>query len=251
MEGTVGLPGLPRGLRRAEWVVSEESSDEEVKEGSGGGENEEDVVLGKLPRKGFKLFSEGIEDESSSLEKRNEFEVKISVVKGQGELPTKLDVGHDEGNSATKKALTLHERLKPSPAALQGRKQKAKEREWYELPTQVITPELKVNLQALQLRRFMNPSRFYKTSDQKSVPQEFVLGEMHSAPGEPLSCRIVKRDRKATFLDEVLSDDKVRAYTRRVFLDLQTQRKHDPFSNKKRARGKRKKGRGVKRRKHK
>lgn len=50
------------------------------------------------------------------------------------------------------------------------------------------------------------------------------VGTVIEGPTEFKSSRLTKKERKTSFVDEILSDNKTRNYTRRVFMDIQEAR---------------------------
>ncbi|KAL9587554.1 MAG: hypothetical protein Q9212_000131 [Teloschistes hypoglaucus] len=89
--------------------------------------------------------------------------------------------------------------------ALQERKTSAGP-EWFYLPRTKLTPELKRNLQILKMRSIWDPKRHYKNDSRKDlVPQYSQFGTILEGPTEFYSSRISKRDRKQSFVDEVLA----------------------------------------------
>ncbi|KAI5292732.1 hypothetical protein KEM52_006110 [Ascosphaera acerosa] len=79
--------------------------------------------------------------------------------------------------------------------------------EWFNLPKTHVTPELKRDLQLLRMRNVLDPHRHYKKDSAKSkIPEYSQVGTVVEGPTEFFSSRIVKRDRKKTFLEEVAAD---------------------------------------------
>ena len=83
-----------------------------------------------------------------------------------------------------------------------------------------MTDELKMDLRALRMRGALDPKRFYKAVDERS---KFVqLGTVVEGRGEGNSGRIVRKDRKQTLVDELLSDQKSRRYAKRKYAEIMT-----------------------------
>lgn len=61
--------------------------------------------------------------------------------------------------------------------------------------------------------------RFYKNPDKGG--KILHVGTVVEGPTEYRTGRLTKKERKASFVDEILSDTKTRNYTRRVFMDIQ------------------------------
>lgn len=75
------------------------------------------------------------------------------------------------------------------------------------MPRTDLTPEFKRDLQLLRMRSVLDPKRHYKKdgSSKKFVAPEFSqTGTVIQGPTEFFSSRIPNRDRKKTFVQEVL-----------------------------------------------
>ncbi|KAL8923405.1 MAG: hypothetical protein Q9172_003154 [Xanthocarpia lactea] len=76
--------------------------------------------------------------------------------------------------------------------------------DWFHLPRTNLTPELKRDLQLLKMRSTWDPKRHYKNDSRKPlVPEYSQVGTIIEGPTEHYSSRIVKRDRKKSFVDEI------------------------------------------------
>src|SRR5690349_13081070 len=106
-----------------------------------------------------------------------------------------------------------------------------------------MTEQLKRDVQIIQMRNYMDPKkyvsllcsflffnilnmllifRFYKNPDK---PRAIVhIGTVIEGPTEFKSSRLTKRERKQTVLEEVMGDDSIRRYSKRVFNDIQAQK---------------------------
>jgi hypothetical protein len=69
-----------------------------------------------------------------------------------------------------------------------------------------MTPELKRDLQLLQMRNVLDPKRHYKKDNHKAKAPEFSqIGTIIEGPTEFFSSRVAKKERKKTFVDEAIS----------------------------------------------
>lgn len=88
---------------------------------------------------------------------------------------------------------------------------------WFGLPKQQMTPELEKELQALKLRAYFDPKRFYKSNDSKALPTHFAIGTMVGG-GLASAGEHARPETKAgsgrSFLSELLRDDKAQDWTR-------------------------------------
>jgi len=79
---------------------------------------------------------------------------------------------------------------------------------WYNLPRTTLTPELKRDLQLLRMRSVLDPKRHYKNDSSKSqVPEFSQVGTIIEGPTEFFSARLSNKDRKRTFVEEVLAGE--------------------------------------------
>lgn len=82
--------------------------------------------------------------------------------------------------------------------------------DWYDLPRTDLTPELKRDLQLLQLRSVLDPHRHYKkdTGRKNQIPEFSQVGTIIEGPTEFFSSRLTNKERKRTFVEEILAGEK-------------------------------------------
>ncbi|CAO3617054.1 unnamed protein product [Cunninghamella echinulata] len=108
-----------------------------------------------------------------------------------------------------------------------SRKERQLEREktagkgWFDMPRTEITPELKRDLEILKMRHILDRKRHYKKMGKNSDPKYFQVGTVIEGATEFFSARINKKDRKRTFVDEILSNDDQKDYYRNKYLTSQ------------------------------
>ncbi|WVZ73830.1 hypothetical protein U9M48_022093 [Paspalum notatum var. saurae] len=96
---------------------------------------------------------------------------------------------------------------------------------WFDMPAPTITPELKKDLQILQLRHVMDPKRHFKRAGKsKALPMYFQVGTVVEPASEFFTGRLTKRERKTTLVDEVLSDQYLKSYRMRKVREIQESR---------------------------
>ncbi|RAK96421.1 Fcf2 domain-containing protein [Aspergillus ibericus CBS 121593] len=94
---------------------------------------------------------------------------------------------------------------------------------WFDLPKTELTAELKRDLQLLRMRSVLDPKRHYKKESGKAhVPQYSHVGTIIEGPTEFFSSRIVKRDRKKTFVEEALAVERENKRFEAKYRDIQT-----------------------------
>lgn len=80
--------------------------------------------------------------------------------------------------------------------------------EWFDMPKTNLTTELKRDLQLIKMRSVLDPKRHYKKDNSKQLAPDFSqVGTIIEGPTEFFSARINNRDRKRTFVEEVMSDE--------------------------------------------
>ncbi|CAL5418637.1 unnamed protein product [Camellia sinensis] len=96
---------------------------------------------------------------------------------------------------------------------------------WFDMPAQTLTPELKKDLQLLKLRSVIDPKRHYKKGDSKSrtVPKYFQVGTVIESASDFFTGRLTKKERKATLADELLSDHTLGEYRKRKVREIEEQ----------------------------
>lgn len=95
--------------------------------------------------------------------------------------------------------------------------------DWFNLPRTDLTPELKRDLQLLKMRNVLDPKRHYKKDNAKTNAPEFSqVGTIIEGPTEFYSSRIPNRERKKTFVDEVLAAEESTGRFKRKYGDIQS-----------------------------
>ncbi|KAI5306132.1 hypothetical protein KEM56_002112 [Ascosphaera pollenicola] len=97
--------------------------------------------------------------------------------------------------------------------------------EWFNLPKTDVTPELKRDLQLLRMRNVLDPHRHYKKSGKGKIPEYSQVGTVIQGPTEFFSSRIVKKDRKKSFLDEVVADQKSNERFKSKYSEIQDKKR--------------------------
>lgn len=96
---------------------------------------------------------------------------------------------------------------------------------WFDMPAPTITPELKKDLEILQLRHVMDPKRHFKRAGKsKALPKYFQVGTVVEPASEFYSGRMTRRERKTTLVDELLSDQYLKSYRMRKVREIQESR---------------------------
>ena len=96
--------------------------------------------------------------------------------------------------------------------------------DWFDLPKTTVTPELKRDLQLLRMRSILDPKRHYKKADtnrRSLIPEFSQLGTIVEGPTEFFSGRLGKKERKKSFVDDVLSRPDTMDRFKRRYNDVQ------------------------------
>ncbi|CCU77497.1 rRNA processing protein Fcf2/rRNA-processing protein FCF2 [Blumeria hordei DH14] len=94
--------------------------------------------------------------------------------------------------------------------------------DWFDLPRTKLTPELKRDLQLIQMRDVLDPKRHYKKDKNRGkIPEYSQVGTVIQGPTEYLSSRLTNRERKRTLLEEVLNSEKQSGRFKKKYTEIQ------------------------------
>ncbi|EXJ86499.1 hypothetical protein A1O3_03450 [Capronia epimyces CBS 606.96] len=94
--------------------------------------------------------------------------------------------------------------------------------DWFDLPKTNLTPQLKRDLQLIQMRSVLDPHRHYKKNNRKGkVPTFSQTGTVIEGPTEFYSSRINKKDRHKTFVEEAIAAEKENGRLKRKYSEVQ------------------------------
>ena len=174
------------------------------------------------------------------------------VVVSQGAVRGSSAAGHENGQEAAREVMqaTKHSALYAKPkdalAAVQAKHdaQLAPETagsKWFDMEATPVTSSIRSDLMMLRNRNFIDAKRFYKGSDHKrALPKFFQVGTVIEGTGQFKSGRLTKKERRATFVDELMSDDRLRGYSKKTFLSIQSKKASGGKAWKKKQNNKRK-----------
>ena len=93
-----------------------------------------------------------------------------------------------------------------------------------------MTEELEDELRVLEMRGSLDPKRYYNEKKRKKAkPKFFQIGRLIEGPGEFYSCRLTKKDRKRTMVEELLANANFQRYNKMRFSKLQIVRRRRKF----------------------
>ncbi|KAN0075992.1 Fcf2 pre-rRNA processing domain containing protein [Elaphomyces granulatus] len=94
--------------------------------------------------------------------------------------------------------------------------------DWFDMPKTKMTPELVRDLQLLRMRSVLDPKRHYKKEASKAKHPEFCeVGTIVQGPTEFFSARLVKKDRKGTFMEEIIATENKSRRLKTKYGDIQ------------------------------
>ncbi|EZA56842.1 Deoxynucleotidyltransferase terminal-interacting protein [Ooceraea biroi] len=115
---------------------------------------------------------------------------------------------------------------------------------WCNLRTPHVTPEIRRDLEVLQMRSALDPKRFYKKNDLQTLPKHFHVGKVVDSPMDFYSSRLTKKERKRTIVDELMADAQFTKFNKRKYKDIIDEKKkkthYKAHQHAKRLKGKRK-----------
>lgn len=99
---------------------------------------------------------------------------------------------------------------------------------WHEMPAANLTPELERDLRVIENRQHLDPKRFYKSSGtgrkKGQLPTHVQVGTVLSGSHEFFSGRLLKRERRARIIDQVLASQETMHYAKSRYQKLQRDR---------------------------
>ncbi|PWY63710.1 putative nucleolus protein required for cell viability [Aspergillus heteromorphus CBS 117.55] len=107
--------------------------------------------------------------------------------------------------------------------------------DWFDLPKTELTPGLKRDLQLLRMRSVLDPKRHYKKDGGRARPPPYSqVGTIIEGPTEFFSSRIAKKDRKKSFVEEALAQERENKRFEAKYRGIQTHKqsgKHSFYKN--------------------
>ncbi|XP_032675178.1 deoxynucleotidyltransferase terminal-interacting protein 2-like isoform X1 [Odontomachus brunneus] len=101
--------------------------------------------------------------------------------------------------------------------------------EWFNMRAPYITPEIKHDLEVLQMRSALDPKHFYKKNDRIGLPKHFHIGKIMDSPVDYYSARLTKKERKKTIVDELMTDAEFTKYNKRKYKEIIEEKKKSHY----------------------
>ncbi|XP_008549975.1 deoxynucleotidyltransferase terminal-interacting protein 2 [Microplitis demolitor] len=99
-------------------------------------------------------------------------------------------------------------------------REKTKGSKWFNMPATEMTPEIRHDLQVIQMRSVLDPKHFYKKNDIKALPKYFQIGKVVDSPVEFYSGRLSNKERKRTLVDELMADAEFAKYNKKKYKEI-------------------------------
>lgn len=201
-------------------VPAPRGAGQDVGLGSPGGARDRDSILDEKTLDAIVNIFACTQADARTKKKRNPPTLAAAVVwKPDVSLPQRHpDAGtglprSKQGNSY--RTLQAASVARPPPS----RKEVSKE--WFKLPTQEITDEVKADLRVLRLRSAFDTKRFYRKDDTTKFPTQFHVGRVVEHASDFYGGRLTKKQRKTTMAEEVMHDEHLSAVRRKRFNKIQ------------------------------
>jgi hypothetical protein len=94
---------------------------------------------------------------------------------------------------------------------------------WFGMTPTPMTDSLKTDLALIRNRNYLDPKKFYKSSE-SFEGKVLQVGTVIEGPSEYYSSRLVKKERRQNFTEEVMADAGVASYAKRKFGELQMEK---------------------------
>ena len=151
---------------------------------------------------------------------------KLNLAAVPNEWNIKPEVPSQSTATGSAASILSSMKAKLSKTGRHGNQAQEAAKKWFEIPKAQITPEIKSEVTALRLKAYMDPKKFYKSSDLKKIPERFhfgvvVEGGLKAVGGgqESQAAGTVNRTgpKGKSLLQEALGDDGVQAWTKKRF----------------------------------
>eukprot|EP00835_Amoeboradix_gromovi_P005207 NODE_468_length_8097_cov_0.251813.p7 type:complete len:171 gc:universal NODE_468_length_8097_cov_0.251813:6647-6135(-) len=139
------------------------------------------------------------------------------------EQKDEVDIGSNKFCVTPKKKIDITKLPKKLQPSLKTKKLDVLE-DWYDLPLQKITTEIKHDLLALKSRSALNPKRHFK-KESKSLPTYFHMGVIVEPKAEFYSHRLTKKMRKSNLFDEMLMAPDTQVYLKKKCYEIHERNK--------------------------
>ncbi|XP_065078114.1 deoxynucleotidyltransferase terminal-interacting protein 2 [Ochlerotatus camptorhynchus] len=106
---------------------------------------------------------------------------------------------------------------------------KTKGKDWFNLPAQEMTDEVKNELELIRMRSVLDPKHFYKRSEMKTLPKYFQIGKVLESPLDYYNERGQKKSNAKTLVDELLENAQFQKYNKKKYAEALEKRKKKAY----------------------
>ena len=90
------------------------------------------------------------------------------------------------------------------------------------MPRSNLSSETKIDFNLVKLRNVLDPQRHYRSSDIRvSAPEFSQIGQIIEGPTEYFSSRLTNKERKRTFIEEVLANEAITGRFKKKYKEIQ------------------------------
>lgn len=100
---------------------------------------------------------------------------------------------------------------------------KSKGSGWFNMPATEVSDELRQDLEVIQMRSALDPTRFYKKNDLKTLPKYFQVGTVLPSPLERNEPG-VRPSKKMSLTDELLKDAEFQQFNKRKYQEVMAEK---------------------------
>ena len=94
--------------------------------------------------------------------------------------------------------------------------------EWFDMPKTNLTPQLRRDLQLIEMRSVLDPHRHYKKNNRRGkIPTFSQTGTIIEGPTEFFSARLNKKERSKNFVEEAMTVEKDSGRLKRKYGEIQ------------------------------
>ncbi|KAJ3440267.1 hypothetical protein M0813_10236 [Anaeramoeba flamelloides] len=106
------------------------------------------------------------------------------------------------------------------------RRDKHKAKTWWEIPERKISRDVKRDMKVIMNRAYLDPKRFYKSSDWKgnNFPKRFQRGTVVEHASEFYSSRLTRKRRGQNIAEQFYNDKQLRNYTNQKYKEVKNER---------------------------
>jgi hypothetical protein len=96
---------------------------------------------------------------------------------------------------------------------------------WFNMKAPEITPEIKDDLRAIQLKRYIDPTQFFKKNDKDKEEKFFQIGTIQDNIVDGKHNRLKKNEVRNRIVEEIFDKDVATKYSIKKFNEIQEQRR--------------------------